>query len=162
MIRRDPLTHAVVDLHAPHWKTIFCCQPAGSAMRSLSLLIDGSAIHDIASFYAEINRVFMADEDWQLGPSLDALDDLLYGGYGALAGHAAVSVHWKDIAHSRVALGVSATKAWLQGKRSQPGTFNIDAIDAQLDALERGTGQTYFDIVMDIFAAHPNVRLTTD
>jgi RNAse (barnase) inhibitor barstar len=162
MIRRDPLTHAVVDLHALHWKTIFCCQPVGSAMRSLSLLIDGSAIYDIASFYAEINRVFMADEDWQLGLSLDALDDLLYGGYGALAGHAAARVHWKDIAHSRAALGVSATKAWLQGKRSQLGTFNIDAIDAQLDALERGTGQTYFDIVMDIFAAHPNVRLTTD
>lgn len=161
MIRRDPLTHAVVDLHALHWKTIFCCQPVGSAMRSLSLLIDGSAIHDIASFYAEINRVFMADEDWQLGPSLDALDDLLYGGYGAMAGHAAVSVHWKDIAHSRVALGEAATRAWLQEKRARPGTFNIRAIDAQLEALERGQGQTYFDIVMDIFAAHPNVRLTS-
>jgi RNAse (barnase) inhibitor barstar len=56
------------------------------------LVLDGSAIHDIAGFYAEINRVFMACEDWQLAPSLDALDDLLYGGYGALAGH------WKDIA----------------------------------------------------------------
>ncbi len=162
MIRRAPLTHPVVDLHASHWTTIFCCQPVGSAMRSLSLLIDGSAIHDIASFYAEINRVFMANEDWQLGPSLDALDDLLYGGYGVLAGQAAASVHWKEIAHSRAALGGAATRAWLQVKRSQPGTYNTDAIDAQLDALERGTGQTYFDIVMDIFAAHPNVRLTTD
>lgn len=162
MIWRDPLTHAVVDLHVSHWTTNFCCQPVGSAMTPLSLLLDGSAIHDIASFYAEINRVFMANEDWQLGPSLDALDDLLYGGYGVLAGQAAASVHWKEIAHSRAALGGAATRAWLQVKRSQPGTFNTDAIDAQLDALERGTGQTYFDIVMDIFAAHPNVRLTTD
>lgn len=37
------------------------------------LVLDGSAIHDIAGFYAEINRVFMASEDWQLAPSLDAL-----------------------------------------------------------------------------------------
>lgn len=127
-----------------------------------TLLLDGSAIHDIASFYAEINRVFMADEDWQLGPSLDALDDLLYGGYGALAGHATASVHWTHIAHSRAALGVAATRAWLQEKRARPGIFNTAAIDAQLDALEHGAGQTYFEIVMDVFAAHPNLRLRTD
>ncbi len=131
-------------------------------MTTTTLLLEGSAIDDIASFYAEINRVFMAGEDWQLGASLDALDDLLYGGYGALAGHAAVSVHWRDIAHSRMALGVAATRAWLHDKRARPGTFNLQIIDAQLDALARGVGQTYFDIVMDIFAAHPNVRLTTD
>ena len=49
----------------------------------LTLRLDGRLIHDIASFYDEINRVFMAGEDWQLGPSLDALDDMLRGGYGA-------------------------------------------------------------------------------
>lgn len=131
-------------------------------MREPTLVLDGSAIHDIASFYAEINRVFMANEDWQLGPSLDALDDLLYGGYGALAGHPTATVHWTHIAHSRAALGVAATRAWLQEKRTRPGIFNTPAIDAQLDALERGQGQTYADIVMDVFAAHPNLRLRTD
>lgn len=44
------------------------------------LHIEGASINDIASLYVEINRVFMADEDWQLGASLDALDDLLHGG----------------------------------------------------------------------------------
>jgi hypothetical protein len=60
-----------------------------------------------------------------------------------------------------MALGAAATRAWLQDKRARPGTFNLQILDAQLDALARGVGQTYFDIVMDIFAAHPNVRLTT-
>lgn len=55
----------------------------------------------------------MADEDWQLGPSLDALDDLLYGGHGALAGHATATVLWKDIACSRAALAVEVTRGWL-------------------------------------------------
>lgn len=58
------------------------------------LHIEGASINDIASLYVEINRVFMADEDWQLGASLDALDDLLHGGYGALAGHAIATVVW--------------------------------------------------------------------
>jgi len=41
------------------------------------LIIDGANIRDIASFYDEINRVFMVGEDWQLGASLDGLDDML-------------------------------------------------------------------------------------
>lgn len=131
-------------------------------MTGPTLVLDGSAIHDIPSFYAELNRVFMASEDWQLAPSLDALDDLLYGGYGALAGHASATVHWTHIAHSRAALGVAATRAWLQEKLAQPGTFNAARIGAQLDALERGGRQTYFDIIMDVFAAHPTLQLRTD
>ncbi|MFG6108295.1 barstar family protein [Stenotrophomonas rhizophila] len=123
------------------------------------LVLDGSAIDDIASFYAAINRVFMAGEDWQLGPSLDALDDMLHGGYGALAGQTQVELHWKDIAHSREALGTAATRAWLQAKLDAPGTFNTAHVSAQLQALDRGEGQTYFDIVMAIFAAHPKVRV---
>ncbi len=131
-------------------------------MTGLALVLDGSAIDDIAGFYAEINRVFMANEDWELGPSLDALDDLLYGGYGALAGHASATVHWTHIAHSRAALGVAATRAWLQEKQARPGMFNAAGIATQLDALERGVGQTYFDIIMEVFAAHPTLQLRTD
>ncbi len=131
-------------------------------MTGPTLVLDGSAIHDIPSFYAEINSVFMANEDWQLAPSLDALDDLLYAGYGALAGHASATLHWTHIAHSRAALGVAATRAWLQEKLAQPDTFNAARIGAQLDALERGGGQTYFDIIMDVFAAHPTLQLRTD
>ena len=36
---------------------------------TLVLQIEGAAIDDIACLYAEINRVFMAGEAWQLGPS---------------------------------------------------------------------------------------------
>ncbi|RYE19280.1 MAG: hypothetical protein EOP45_12880 [Sphingobacteriaceae bacterium] len=48
------------------------------------LVIEGDRIFDIPSFYAEINRVLMLDEDWQIGHSLDALNDLLYGGFGEI------------------------------------------------------------------------------
>ncbi|WP_459047439.1 barstar family protein [Stenotrophomonas sp. PSU_St99] len=126
---------------------------------TLVLQIEGCAIHDIPSLYAEINRVFMADEGWQLGPSLDALDDLLHGGYGALAGHDRATVIWSDIEHSRAALGQIATCQWLQSKLEAPGTFNTRAIVLQLDALQQGQGQTYFEIVMEIFASHRRITL---
>lgn len=123
------------------------------------LIINGNAITGIPSLYEEINRVFMSNESWRLGHSLDALDDLLYGAYGALHGRDRVTVEWRDMETSRVALGTSATRAWLQQKLLQPGNFNTTLIQAQLQALEQGTGRTYFDIVLDIFAAHSTVRL---
>lgn len=125
----------------------------------LVLVLRGSTVSDIASFYGEVNRVFMADEEWQLGHSLDALDDMLYGGYGVLAGHAGATLIWEDIEHTSSVLGVDATRAWLQAKLDGNGTFNKGVIAAQLQALDAGEGQTYFQIVMDIFAAHPQLTL---
>jgi len=127
----------------------------------LVLVFEGGAVHDIPSFYAEINRVFMADEDWQLGHSLDALDDMLYGGYGVLAGHAGATLIWKDIEHSRRALGVETTRAWLQAKLDGNDRFNRPLIAGQLQALDAGKGLTFYQIVMDILAAHPRIKVLT-
>lgn len=126
---------------------------------SLVLVLAGSAINDIPSFYSEINRVFMAGEDWQLGHSLDALDDMLYGGYGVLAGHESATLIWQDIEQTRSALGEETTRTWLQAKLDAEGRFNVSTITAQLEALDAGEGQTYFQIVMEIFAAHPRIQL---
>ena len=124
--------------------------------------LDGARIHDIPSFYDEINRVFMAGVDWTLGPSLDALDDLLYGGYGALDGDAPAVLVWTHAGVSRDALGVHATRQYLREKLAQPERFNRAHAQRALDALEAGTGQTYFDRVLEIIAAHPNITLVTE
>lgn len=126
---------------------------------SVEFTLHGSVILDIPSLYAELNRVFMADEDWVLGNSLDALDDLLHGGYGALHGQQDVTVVWEDMETSRAALGVAATLAWLQDKLDHPERFNSASLQAQRVALQQGCGQTYFDIVLEIFASHPGIHL---
>lgn len=145
----------------------------------LEVELHGAAITDIASLYDELNRVFMADEDWQLGPSLDALDDLLYGGYGAAFGSATghlagpstdagtgtgtvtgrLRVVWRDHARSRDALGVATTASWYQAKLAQPGRFNIEKVARDLAALRASGGPTYFDLVLEVFSSHPNVEL---
>ena len=124
-----------------------------------TLVIEGARIDGIRSFYAEINRVFMADEDWDLGPSLDALDDLLYGGYGAAAGDGPVTIVWTDAEHARAALGTEATRAFYRDKLAHPETFDTERIARQLAELDAGTGPSYFDIVLEIFASHPRLRL---
>ena len=127
-------------------------------MRTVDFTLDAARFDDIAGFYREINRLFMAAEDWQLGESLDALDDLLYGGFGALAGVGQARLIWRGIKKSRADLGLAATQAWLCAKLDQP-QFDTTAIRDQLKALERGEGQTYFEIIVGIFADHPNIEL---
>ncbi|MDJ1114113.1 barstar family protein [Microbacterium dauci] len=122
-------------------------------------VIEGSRVTDIASFYSELDRLVMADEDWTLGASLDALDDLLYGGIGALVGDHAVVFEWADSEQSRDALGVEATAAWLRGKLDRPDMFSIALLRAQLADLEAGLGKTYFELILDVFADHPAVTL---
>lgn len=124
-----------------------------------TLSIIGQNIHDIPSFYAEINRVFMAGAEFRLGDSLDALNDMLYGGYGTIDGREPVRIVWHDIDASRSALGMETTRAFLSEKLRRPDLFNVALIDGQLDALERGTGQTYFEIILEIIADHPNIEL---
>ncbi len=125
---------------------------------SLTLTLNGAAITGIPSFYAELNRVFMADEDWRLGESLDALNDLLYGGYGALHGADTATIIWTDFEQSREALGLAATRAWLQAKIASPH-FNTDLFTRELAALEAGAGQTYLDRILEVFVDHPNITL---
>jgi RNAse (barnase) inhibitor barstar len=121
-------------------------------------MIDGTNIGDISSFYIEINRVFMSSEDWQLGASLDALDDVLYGGYGILSGKAPALVIWRHMASSRAALGIEATRAYYLAKLEHPQLFKPNPVLAALEQLQNG-GATYFDLVLQVFAGHPNIML---
>ncbi|MEO9338442.1 ribonuclease inhibitor [Mesorhizobium sp. SB112] len=124
-----------------------------------TLIIDGNNVHDISSFYDEINRVFMAGEDWKIGPSLDALDDMLYGGFGALKGDEAVILTWKAIEKSRDDLGLDATRSYYLKKLEQPSNFDVGRIRQHLAELESGIGPTYFEIVLQIIADHANIEL---
>ncbi|WP_407353525.1 barstar family protein [Luteimonas sp. R10] len=123
------------------------------------LELDGTRIHDIPSFYDEVDRVFMADAGWTLGRSLDALNDMFHGGYGALQGSGPVTLVWTAFEKNRRDLGIEATRAFLQAKLAQPGRYDAARIQRDLDALEAGTGQTFFDIVLEIIAAHPDIGL---
>lgn len=123
------------------------------------LRLDGARIHDIPSLYAELGRVLMPDEDWTLGESLDALDDLLYGGFGVLAGVMSARIVWDDSELSRQALGVPLTRSYYAAKLARPDVFAAGPARAALEEVERGTGSTYFELVLQVFAGHPEIEL---
>lgn len=114
--------------------------------------INGGNIKDIPSFYAEINRLFMQDEDWIMGNSLDALDDRLYGiEEGA-------TIIWNNAQKSKTMLGYETTKQFYL-KKLEPGSpYNKKMARHKLDLLNAGAGQTYYEIIREIILAH-NIRL---
>ncbi|GAB3690656.1 hypothetical protein GCM10027592_08070 [Spirosoma flavus] len=124
--------------------------------------IDGTAINDIASFYEEINRVFMEGESWRIGQSLDAFNDLLFGGYGALKGLDSVELVWHHMDHSRNALGYQTTRAYYLEKLKPGLPYNKKLFAEKLAALENGSGETYFDSILSLIAEHPRVRVITE
>ncbi|CCH51388.1 putative barnase inhibitor [Fibrisoma limi BUZ 3] len=125
------------------------------------IAIEGNAINDIASFYEEINRVFMMEESWTIGPSLDAFNDLLYGGYGALQGAQWVELFWRHMDHSHKALGYQTTRNYYLDKLRPGSPYNRKLFAEKLGALDSGHGETYFDSVMAILAEHPRIRVVS-
>jgi RNAse (barnase) inhibitor barstar len=131
-------------------------------MKKMQLIIQGSSIRGIASFYREINRVFMADEDWSIAESLDALDDLLYGGFGAAKGAATLEIIWRDMEISRLSLGYEETRRYYLDKLQPGSPFNKALFSERLKALDNSQGKTYFDLIMDVFASHPTIIVVSD
>lgn len=121
--------------------------------------LDGARVDSIATFYAELDRVLMTGEDWTLGQSLDALDDLLHGGFGAVQGAGRVTVVWHGFARSRDALGFAATRTYYLAKLADPQVFDAERFRRRLADLEAGRGKTYAELVLEVFAGHPEVEL---
>lgn len=132
--------------------------PQDGPSTGLHYVIDGSAVYGVTDLYAQFNSLFMGTEDWELGESLDGLDDVLYriGAQGSV--ESPVLVEWADSQHSRLTLGVQATEQWLEAKLAS-GLFNGERITQELADLRSGTGLTYFDRVVDVFAGHQSVCL---
>ncbi|QPC88175.1 ribonuclease inhibitor [Mesorhizobium sp. NBSH29] len=127
-----------------------------------TLFLDGDKFNDIASFYDEVNRVFMSNEDWLISVSLDALNDLLYSGHGAITSKERIRLVWSKFEKSRADLGHDATQRFYIEKLKQPERYDPDRIKGDLRALEAGTGAIYFDFVVEIIGDHANIEMVAD
>lgn len=116
--------------------------------------IDGTAVDGIGDLYAQLDALLMGEEDWRLGASLDALHDVLHR-----FDREPARFVWVDHERSRAALGVDETRRWLEAKLDGHGPFDRPRLRAQLDALLAGIGETYWDLVLSVFAEHPAIEL---
>jgi len=104
----------------------------------------------------------MKAEDWELGESLDAFNDPLFGGFGKLKGQRNVQLIWLNSALCRQTLGYDTTRDYYLRKLALGSIFNKDYHQLRLNELEARNGQTYFDIILEIISDHPNNQLVLE
>ncbi len=119
------------------------------------IVINGDHFFDLPGFYEEVSKVFMKDTDWKVG-TLDGFNDILYGGYGVFDNKEEVQIIWKNSLKSQQDLGVEATRMFYESKIIQGKPFNVELIYKKLEELLVGSGQTLFDILIEIIQCHEN------
>lgn len=126
------------------------------------IIIEGKNIDNIETFYEEVNRVFMSQENWKIAQSLDAFNDLLYGSFGEIKGKEKIQLIWKDIEQNQKSLGFQTTLEFYQNKLKSPEIFNRKFVLSKIDELHHGVGVTFFEIVLEIISDHDNIILIND
>lgn len=126
------------------------------------IIINGFEISDKKSLYQELNNKLMQGEDWKLGESLDALNDVFYGGFGEIKGKESVVLVWQNFENNKSIFGKEFTVKFYQEKLKSPQNFNQKIIQEKIKDLENDKGLTYFDMILEIISTHSNIQLVMD
>ncbi|MFI9489371.1 barstar family protein [Promicromonospora sp. NPDC052451] len=113
------------------------------------LVVDGTRFSDLDGFAREFSRL-LTGYTWS--GNLDALNDVLRGGYGTPAG--GWVLRWLGSEASRAALGHAATARRLERLLPSVDPSNRAAVEARLAAARRGEGPTLFDEIVAIMREH--------
>ncbi|MDR7385580.1 barstar family protein [Promicromonospora iranensis] len=113
------------------------------------LVVDGTRFSDLDGFAREFSRL-LNGYTWR--GNLDALDDILRGGYGTPEG--GWVLRWLGSEQSRAALGHPETARRLERLLTSVDPSNRASFETRLAAARRGEGPTLFDEIVAIIREH--------
>lgn len=113
------------------------------------LVLDGANFSDFDGFAREFSRL-LCDYTWR--GNLDALNDLLRGGFGTPENGWVLK--WLNSESSRAALGYEETTRRLQRLLLSCHPSNRSNIEARISSAQRGEGPTLFDEIVEVIRDH--------
>lgn len=121
-----------------------------------TLVLDGTRVDGLDGFWDEVTRS-LSLAPW--GRNLDALEDVLRGGFGTPPG--GFVWRWTGAARLQQALGPQETERWLAARRAQGHPSHWAQLDARLVKVRAGQGETLFDELVSLVrgAAGPDAAL---
>ncbi|WP_284461256.1 ribonuclease inhibitor [Chryseobacterium sp.] len=125
------------------------------------IVINGGHFSSLAGFYEEVSGILMSGADWKVG-TLDGFNDILYGGFGVFEYCEEIEIVWKESEKSKKDLGLKATQEFYENKIRQGKPFNIELMQQKLEDLIAGSGQTLFEILVEIIQSHGDITLRFD
>ena len=118
-------------------------------MSQLILTIDGSKVHDFASFIEEFNRAYSRFDVLWSG-NLDAFNDYL------VWPHESYVLLWKHSDLSRERLGYGEMVEWLEERVQHCHPSNVSHMRDRLEVAKQRKGQTLFDLLVEIIQGQGN------
>jgi RNAse (barnase) inhibitor barstar len=119
-------------------------------MGSAAYVLDGRRISSLEGFYDEFERVVLSGAPW--GRNLDALDDVLRGGFGTP--EAGFEIVWRRSGLSRRVLGHEATVRYLKSLRARVSPDGAADLASRIADAQRGRGATLFEEIVAIIRDH--------
>ncbi len=113
--------------------------------RKKTYVIAGENFSTLEKFYDEISRVLIPDAEW--GHNLDALNDILRGGFGTPP--EGFILVWKNSALSRQRLGYPETVRQLELRLARCDPSNRPSVQAELEQAKQDKGPTVFDWLVE-------------
>jgi len=121
----------------------------------MTVTISGDDFHNINGFYKTIYSKMQLFDDWTPAHNLDALNDMLYSGFGK----GPIQLIWEQSDKSQNDLGRDATIAFYQNKIDIGKPYNVKWATEKRDEIIAGTGQTLFQIIVEILESHSHIQL---
>jgi Barstar (barnase inhibitor) len=112
--------------------------------------IDGATFQSLDAFAAMLTRVLFPDSAWN--GNLDALNDMLRGGFGSPEDGFVVRIRNSDLAMK--ALGYLETSRWYEERANDAYPTSRDPFRELLEQATQGHGVTLFDMIVEIFKVH--------
>jgi hypothetical protein len=112
--------------------------------------LDGGAFANWEEFTAHFSRRVLGGHVW--AGNLDALNDILRGGFGTPEG--GFTIRFLNSATAKQVLGHEAMARWLEDHLQTAHPTNREQLMARLAEALRGSGPTLFDEVVDIIRDH--------
>ena len=124
--------------------------------------LDGQQFSNLEEFYNEIERCFTKNLDWKIGRDLDALNDVLQGGFGIHSYYEPISIIWKNSIKSKIDFGYTETVKYFKSKLTTCHPSNRDNVRNDLELAVQEKGVTLFDIIIELIQEHKHIKLEFD
>ena len=122
---------------------------------SHTFIIDGNNFTTLEGFYEEFSSAVLPGIMW--GKNLDAFDDVLYGGFGELAG--GDTIIWKNSQRSREQLGYRETVRQLERQLQSAHPSSHESILLAIELAKNIKGETVFNWLQEIITEHPELQI---
>lgn len=124
--------------------------------------INGQRFSNLMEFYDEIENHFTQNLDWKIGRNLNALNDVLYGGFGVHDYDEPIEIIWKNSDKSKIDLGFTETVKYIENKLTTCHPSNRDDVREDLELAKQNKGKTLFEIITEIIQDHEHIKLKFD